>query len=211
MSELTPERVAELEQASRIRAVIGWLIWAALWAWVKVTRRPSFTIPDPVTYDHYMTRYWLGLSAWPPVGPDGKPKTGIAGWYLHEFHRSDWARDLHNHPAPGWALILRQGYTERSQIGVGRGRVWIWPRPEQRRELRPLDVNRTTDKRFHRVALRGCDLLPKKAWTLFRMGERQNEWGFATKDGFVEANEYFRRLRVQRNEDIRRHGLGPRA
>jgi hypothetical protein len=86
--------------------------------------------------------------------------------YLHHFHESDFAADLHNHPWSGESLILEGGYIEeRLQVG---GHI-------TRRRYLPGATVRLEPHTFHRV-----DLLDPVAgcWTLFTTGQRVQSWGF---------------------------------
>lgn len=120
----------------------------------------------------YLTRYYLlggprteGMDPDPDAPRERKKWFGL---YLHRFHRSDDATELHNHPWK-WAisLVLKAGYVEfRKQEFAGD--PWI-----QYREVRPGALNWLTDRDFHRVELDRGD-----AWTLFLTGPRVQDWGF---------------------------------
>jgi hypothetical protein len=152
---------------------LGFLVWLALRLYVWIARKPHTTFLDPETGAPYLTRWWLGeRNAW----PDAEGRTGGPGWYLHKFHRSDWARQLHNHPALyGVAFVLRGGYVEtRRDLGAEVTRV---NRP-------PGSVNVITADTFHRVQLRDER---RGSWSLFHMGPRSGRgWGFERDDGVVE-------------------------
>src|SRR5688572_5341050 len=98
-----------------MKAVIGWLIWLVLRAFTIVARRKSFTFRAP-SGAPYMTRWPIWTrDPW----PDAEGKTGGEGWYLHRMVASDHDRQLHNHPAPGAALVLLEGYSETRCEGRG--------------------------------------------------------------------------------------------
>jgi len=155
------------------RIAVGFLIWLVVRAYVVITRKPHCTFTDPETGEAYLTRWWLGArDAW----PDPEGRTGVEGNYLHFFHRSDWSRNLHNHPSAfGAALILRGGYIEtRSDDGGDIRSIARYPG----------DVNVITSGTFHRVELmneRGG------SWSLFHIGPRSGKgWGFIQSDGTIE-------------------------
>lgn len=83
---------------------------------------------------------------------------------LHQFHRGDYAGELHNHPWR-WALslLLIGGYREERRVG-GDVQVWTYP---------PLSVNALSAGTFHRV-----DLLDGECWSLFITGPKTQSWGF---------------------------------
>ena len=97
--------------------------------------------------------------------------------YLHNFHRGDDDRELHNHP---WdeavSIILSGGYTDQRLIPHS-------PTDQQARFTRrtQLRVGSTSTLRrsdWHRVE----DVLPD-TWTLFVCGKRIGDWGFLLKSG----------------------------
>jgi hypothetical protein len=148
--------------------------WLLCWlVWLGTRRWPARVIPARDNKDLYLTRYYL------LGGPDteGMEHHGNkAGWglYLHHFHRSDDAGDLHNHPWK-WSIsfILRGGYWE--------------DRVDGRRFRAPWTFNFIRNSTFHRV-----DLAEKDAWTLFFAGPRVGSWGFkdAKTDRFVPWRKY---------------------
>jgi hypothetical protein len=97
-----------------------------------------------------------------------------SGWrvHLHQFHRSDEDRELHNHPWRwGASLVLAGGYIEvlrvRAQAG-GFARDRVLQRP-----VLPGSINRLKADTFHRV-----ELLERDCWTLFASGPVVQSWGF---------------------------------
>jgi hypothetical protein len=160
-----------------IRVLLGFVIWALVRAYTIVFRKPHCTFNDPDTGEAYLTRWWLGPnSEW----PDAQGRTGGEGKYLHFFHRSDWSRNLHNHPSKfGAALVLRGGYIE-TRIDDG-GLTTRYDRY-------PGDVNVITQTTFHRVEL----MDPKGSWSLFYIGPRSGKgWGFIQEDGSVARADHF--------------------
>lgn len=164
------------------------LLWLALRVFVFVARKPHCTFTDPVTGAPYMTRWWLGpRKAW----PDTQGRTGGRGWYLHCFHRSDWSRDLHCHPAQvGVSLILRGGYRELRREGA--------QGPMTHTVYDPGAINVLHENTFHRVILwpRAGNLVvdvgEQPAWTLFYIGERSGRsWGFLRENGTIDQAAHF--------------------
>jgi len=128
----------------------------------------------------YLSRYYLRGMPWMPDGSypfddAGVPRADIV-WpkiavssYLHQVHRGDLERELHNHPWQ-WAasLILCGGYTE--EIRIGDSAVIS-------RKLRSGDVNILTTDTFHRIAE-----IDGETWTLFLAGRKFKGWGFWNRD-----------------------------
>lgn len=125
-------------------------------------------IPDRVNPSRpYLTRHYL-------LGGENHR------WFvlcLHEFHCSD-PTDLHDHPAPYFTMVLRGGYLERT--------------PEGTFDRRPghFRFRRSTD-------LHSIQLVPGRGpvFTLFAMGPRWRDWGFATKRGWVPHDPYLDELK----------------
>lgn len=164
--------------------MIPWILWIALRLFVFVSRKPRCTFTDPETGAPYMTRWWLGKrSAW----PDATGRTGGKGWYLHCFHRSDWSRDLHCHPAQlGVSYVLHAGYFELRREGK-EGDL-------QHKSYHPGKLNVLHEDTFHRVILRTDDADKHEipAWTLFYIGPRSGRsWGFLRNDGSINQAAHF--------------------
>lgn len=102
--------------------------------------------------------------------------------YLHQFHRPDQDRDLHNHPWP-WAvsLVLAGGYREIRHVpGSVAGRTLS--QPTFSRWMRAGMVNVLHANTFHRVA----ELAPEETWTLFLVARKVQAWGYDVPGrGFV--------------------------
>jgi len=97
------------------------------------------------------------------------------GIYIHKFWISDYDV-LHDHPWNFIAIPLTSGYREHLPDG-------------SYLERRPLRPKFRTAEEFHWVELnRG------PAWTLFIHFRKRREWGFLTSTGWVDADEYNRRL-----------------
>jgi hypothetical protein len=145
-------------------------------AYVWLFRRPVLTIKGP-DGTPYLTRWRLfGTFA----GEWGRP-----GWYLHFFHRSDYDRDLHNHPWE-WCdvTVLKGGYLEerannREHVGADELHHFrtIIRLPGRSYTLMPMHYHRTT-------------LLDETAgsWSLIHAGPKHGRrWGFARPNGFAYA------------------------
>jgi hypothetical protein len=100
------------------------------------------------------------------------------GIFLHKITKPDSARHLHNHPWWFMPIILKGGYDERWQQGIGFAtRVRSWRRGSWRTMHR---------REFHGIA----SLVRVPTWTLIIVGPGYNddqgmpEWGFLV-DGKV--------------------------
>jgi|TARA_B110000503_G_C7072422_1_gene381446 hypothetical protein len=101
--------------------------------------------------------------------------------FLHKFLKSD-PDDLHDHPWPYATLILKGGYYEWIPIYNQQGRklceVAVWRGPGH---FRISSANS-----FHRI-----ELDPEvTCWTLFMPGPQKREWGFATRSGWIQHEQY---------------------
>lgn len=119
----------------------------------------ALVAPLPKTTFHgnqgpFLTRYTLRED------PDG------GRLYIHHFHRSDEDEELHSHPWSGDSLILLGSYCEER-----RG-----PNHTIFQDFHPGMVNRLTPDTFHRVVL-----TTKDCWTLFRTGQKVQDWSFWSK------------------------------
>lgn len=152
-----------------------WLLWLALRVFVFLARKPNCTFKDPETGSDYLTRWWLGKRS---VWPDSQGRTGGQGWYLHCFHRSDYARDLHSHPSRFTVcLILRGGYLEERREGLD-GELFSTSN-------RPGKINVLFEQTFHRT-----ELIGNSSWSLVYMGPRSGGWGFAKGSEVVRADHF---------------------
>lgn len=111
----------------------------------------------------YVTRYTLRGN--PSKGDPAEPRV-----YLHEIHRADHDKELHNHPwQAATCLILSGGYVEERLEPNGRdGDLY-------HRTYLPGSVNVLIAETFHRIdKLLG----PDPTWTLVFAGPRVQSWGF---------------------------------
>lgn len=138
-------------------------------------RIPRRVIMGCETPGPYLTRYFL-------------LRTRLLNIYLHQFHRSDEGRDLHDHPWAFVSVILRGGY-------------WEWRPTEkheyasdvqvQERHWKPVgSVLFRPAKTAHRVEVDPARL----PWSLVFCGPRIRTWGFYTQSGWKEWKAYLRGL-----------------
>jgi len=129
-------------------------------------------IMDRVNNEPYLERYYVFL----------KDRTRFPfNVFLHRFLKSD-PDDVHDHPWPYATLILRGGYWEwRPQFdsqGQKTGEIAKWCGAGSFRM-----AGSTT---YHRIEL-DPDV---DTWTLFMPGPKQRDWGFLTKHGWIESEQY---------------------
>lgn len=102
-------------------------------------------------------------------------KTRKGAVALHWFHQPDRARDLHDHPWWFVSFVLRGFYIEELPGGV-------------RRTVRWFNFKRAGERGQHSVIYASPGLL-----TLVIRGPKVRRWGFYTREGFVDSEEYFQR------------------
>lgn len=122
--------------------------------------------------------------------------TPLFGVMVHQFYRSDEDRDLHDHPWNFLTLILRGGYWEETRVKNGdtglvaahyraTGEIldqvcMTWRNPGE------ILYRPATFK--HAVRLQtGTE---GKVWTLVIKSKRVREWGFWTREGWVDWKTY---------------------
>lgn len=117
-------------------------------------------IPDRVTGDDYMHRYYLFLKdrKWFPFNVT-----------LHKIVRSD-DPIMHDHPWPYLTIVLKGGYYEHTPVFDSDGKKFA----ECSRWRGPGSIIRRGAKEYHWLELEDG----KPATTLFFMGRQQREWGF---------------------------------
>ena len=120
-------------------------------------------INDRVDQEPYLERYYLFLK---------DRKTFPFNIFLHHFLKSD-PDDLHNHPWTYRTIILKGGYWEHTKDG----RFW----------RAPFTYTYAPANTFHRLEL---DKNNPYCWTLFIPGRKVQDWGFNTKEGWVQHKEY---------------------
>ncbi len=90
--------------------------------------------------------------------------------YLHHLHASDEDRALHDHPWSFWTFLLSSGYWEHTVTQ----RIW---RRRFTLHFRPAEWQ-------HRLEL------VRPTWTLVLRLRRRREWGFVTKQGWLDWRTY---------------------
>lgn len=127
-------------------------------------REPDQVITDDVDGVElpYLRRWWI------------KDKSREGGnVYLHNFKRSDYDRALHDHPRDSASIILCGSYIEHMPGGVTALR-------------KTGDIITRKADQLHRV-----ELIPgEDVWTLFIIGPKVREWGFACPGGWVHWMEF---------------------
>ena len=127
------------------------------------------------------------------------------GIFIHKILRSDDDRDLHDHPWNFWTLILKGGYAEETPLV--NPPTWRDHLPKMILKSRwcgPGTLIRHSAEDCHRLELRSnspyngdkcsdsscrvCGFKP--VWTLFIHGPRRRDWGFHTRDGWVQWEKY---------------------
>jgi hypothetical protein len=101
--------------------------------------------------------------------------------FLHRFLKSD-PDDHHDHPWPYFTVILKGGYTEWIPQFNDHGQkvmeVAAWRGPGHYR------FSHATS--YHRIEI-DPDV---DTWTLFVPGPKQRDWGFFTRTGWIESEQY---------------------
>lgn len=121
-------------------------------------------ICDRQTNKPYLERYYIFL----------KERNNFPfNIFLHNFLSSD-PDDLHDHPWDFRTLILCGGYWEHTEEGK------FWRGPLSFRYM-PCSI-------FHRIEL---DKNKPFCWTLFIPGKIRKDWGFKTKNGWINNRDYF--------------------
>ena len=129
-------------------------------------------IMDRVNDQPYLERYYVFL----------KDRTRFPfNVFLHRFLKSD-PDDHHDHPWPYFTLILKGGYTEWIPQFNDHGQkvmeVAAWRGPGHYR------FSHATS--YHRIEI-DPDV---DTWTLFVPGPKQRDWGFFTRTGWIESEQY---------------------
>jgi hypothetical protein len=129
-------------------------------------------VMDRINDEPYLERYYIFLK---------DRKRFPFNIFLHKFLKSD-PDDVHDHPWPYATLILKGGYWEWipqfNSKGEKMGEIAKWRGPGHFR----ISKSRS----FHRIELDpGVD-----TWSLFMPGAQQREWGFLTRQGWIQHEEY---------------------
>ena len=129
-------------------------------------------IYDRIDNEPYLLRYYLFL----------KERLDFPfNIFLHKFLKSD-PDDLHDHPWNYSSLILKGGYWEHTE----QGKFW----------RAPLTFRSAPAETFHRIEL---DKNVPDCWTLFIPGKKVKDWGFKTKDGWIQNEKYLEERKLKYN------------
>jgi len=129
-------------------------------------------VMDRINNEPYLERYYLFL----------KDRQRFPfNVFLHKFLKSD-PDDVHDHPWPYATVILKGGYWEWipqfNSLGEKCGEIAKWRGPGH---FRTCSANS-----YHRI-----ELDPSvECWTLFMPGPQKREWGFLTRQGWVQHEQY---------------------
>lgn len=97
---------------------------------------------------------------------------GLFSIRVHHFYRSDDARAFHDHPWWFVTLVLKGGYTDRSDRGDD--------------HLRPGSLRFRPAHHSHTVIVD-----PGGVWTIILTGPHRRRWGFWQNGKFIKANKWF--------------------
>ena len=129
-------------------------------------------VMDRINNEPYLERYYLFLK---------DRKHFPFNVFLHKFLKSD-PDDVHDHPWPYATVILKGGYYEWipqfNKEGKKFGEIAKWRGPGH---FRTCSANS-----FHRIELDPA----VECWTLFMPGPQTRDWGFLTRTGWVQHEQY---------------------
>ena len=131
-------------------------------------------VMDRINNEPYLERYYLFLK---------DRKSFPFNVFLHKFLKSD-PDDVHDHPWPYATIILKGGYWEWIPQFNSKGQkiaeIAKWRGPGH---FRTCGANS-----YHRI-----ELAPSvECWTLFMPGPQTREWGFLTREGWVQNEQYLK-------------------
>ena len=134
-------------------------------------------IPDRRTGEDYMDRYYIFLK---------DRKNFPFNITLHRIKKSD-DPIMHDHPWPYMTIILKGGYWEHTPVSDENGKqiaeVSIWRGPGS--------IIKRSAKEYHWLEL---DENVGPVTTLFFMGPQQREWGFLSKNKWIDHVTYLRNI-----------------
>jgi len=129
-------------------------------------------VMDRVNNDPYLERYYLFLK---------DRKRFPFNVFLHKFLKSD-PDDVHDHPWPYFTIILQGGYWEWVPHFDLRGQKIC----EIQKWRGPGHFRFSSATSYHRIELDPT----VECWTLFMPGPQTREWGFLTRRGWVQHEQY---------------------
>lgn len=134
-------------------------------------------IPDRRTGEDYMDRYYIFLK---------DRKNFPFNVTLHRIKKSD-DPIMHDHPWPYMTIILKGGYWEHTPVCDENGKqiaqVSNWRGPGS--------IIKRSAKEYHWLEL---DENVGPVTTLFFMGPQQREWGFLSKNKWIDHVTYLRNI-----------------
>lgn len=129
-------------------------------------------VMDRVNNEPYLERYYLFLK---------DRKRFPFNVFLHKFLKSD-PDDVHDHPWPYATVILKGGYWEWTPQFDSSGKkineIVKW---RGAGHFRICSANS-----YHRIELDPA----VECWTLFMPGPQTQDWGFLTRQGWVQHEQY---------------------
>ena len=136
-------------------------------------------IMDRIDNEPYLIRYYIFL----------KDRTVFPfNVFLHKFLKSD-PDDVHDHPWPYATLILKGGYYEWlpqfNSLNQKIGEMAVW---RGAGSFRICGANS-----YHRIEI-DPDV---ETWTLFMPGPKRREWGFLTRRGWIQHEQYLNERAVK--------------
>jgi hypothetical protein len=129
-------------------------------------------VMDRVNNEPYLERYYLFLK---------DRKNFPFNVFLHKFLKSD-PDDVHDHPWPYATIILKGGYWEWipqfNATGQKIAEIARWRGPGHFRT--------SSATSYHRIELDPA----VETWTLFMPGPQTRDWGFLTRQGWIQHEQY---------------------
>jgi hypothetical protein len=129
-------------------------------------------VMDRVNNEPYLERYYLFL----------KDRQRFPfNVFLHKFLKSD-PDDVHDHPWPYATVILKGGYWEWTpQFDSSGEKINEIAKWRGAGHFRTCSANS-----YHRIELDPT----VECWTLFMPGPQTQDWGFLTRQGWVQHEQY---------------------
>tara|TARA_B100000212_G_C27184180_1_gene451665 strand:- start:24 stop:725 length:702 start_codon:yes stop_codon:yes gene_type:complete len=150
---------------------------------MKLTGRKRIIL-DRETDEPYIERYYLFLT--------DRNETFPFNIFIHHILKSD-NDELHDHPWGYFTFILSGGYYEHlklTEAGSDEEKiVKVWRGPGFYQSVSSSWV--------HRLEL---DKTKGETWTLFIPFKKEKDWGFYTKDGFVDNETYLSRKKNKKED-----------
>ena len=129
-------------------------------------------VMDRINNEPYLERYYVFLR---------DRKRFPFNVFLHKFLKSD-PDDVHDHPWPYATIIIKGGYWEWIPQFNSKGQKIA----ELAKWRGPGHFRICSANSYHRI-----ELDPSvECWTLFMPGPQQREWGFLTRAGWIQHEQY---------------------